>query len=509
MTTDNLKATRKVVKNTLVNVSLTLFSSLINLFLLPFIVVSIGAEKYGVLAYVTIFSMAGYGAMLEMGLQTSVTKFTAEYLAKGKIEKINLIFNSLFIILLLMGAFVGIAGFFSSHLIVNNLLKVPSEFKLKSLWMFKILFATFVIQVPSFLFLGFLEGLQRYDIVKGVRAFILLANAICAILIIKLSHGFELIAVAQILLASVEGLILLYFCKRVFPQIRINPKYFNKGSLRQIYEMAKMLGLTKFSSILLNHSDKLILGMLIGPKAVTSYEILVKFPRFFKGIIALGSSALLPAISSISANEKQNPGKSFYIPGLRINFVFALLITSCFFYYSPLLLKAWAGADYVFLTDWFRVLLVWSLCSFYVGFSGQVLIGVNKEITNITILAYVAAITKVTLMLFFVKLNPMGTVAITTLVSLLVVIIPYIFIAKRNFDFHIWDFLKNCIPGFTAVILPILFSFFLGWLPENMLGVLARAIAWGLLFIPSIYLIFLNPQEKLNLKRLFNRSTSA
>ena len=85
---------KKIVRNTAANAFMNLWRYAVNFFLLPFIILHVGVEDYGL--YLLVGAFVGYFGLLDLGVGTSLVKYIAEYNAKGDKERINKMVNSTF-----------------------------------------------------------------------------------------------------------------------------------------------------------------------------------------------------------------------------------------------------------------------------------------------------------------------------------------------------------------------------------------------------------------------------
>ena len=88
---------RKVLQGSASNLVRVLLSMLVSLVLPPFLVHRMSPAEYS--AWVLILQLSGYVYMLDLGLQTAIGKFVAEYDAKGDREASHRIISTSFTIL--------------------------------------------------------------------------------------------------------------------------------------------------------------------------------------------------------------------------------------------------------------------------------------------------------------------------------------------------------------------------------------------------------------------------
>src|SRR5580704_3636477 len=88
---------RKVLQGSVANLIRVLLSMLVSLVLPPFLVHHMAPAEYS--AWVLILQLSGYVNLLDLGLQTAIGKFVAEYEASGNREASHSIVSTSFTIL--------------------------------------------------------------------------------------------------------------------------------------------------------------------------------------------------------------------------------------------------------------------------------------------------------------------------------------------------------------------------------------------------------------------------
>jgi O-antigen/teichoic acid export membrane protein len=79
----------KIIRNTISCGASSTISILANFLLLPFMISRLGVIEYGLIGISDIFTVGGCMSLLEMGFQSSISKYVAEYNAKNNHIKIR------------------------------------------------------------------------------------------------------------------------------------------------------------------------------------------------------------------------------------------------------------------------------------------------------------------------------------------------------------------------------------------------------------------------------------
>ena len=177
---------RKVLQGSASNLVRVLLSMLVSLVLPPFLVHRMDPAEYS--AWVLILQLSGYVYMLDLGLQTAIGKFVAEYDAKGESEASHRLISTSFTIL----AFAATIG---SVAIVVMAWSVPQLFHQMPVTLvpqvrialLAVGLSTAVI-LPFGVFLSTFTGLQQYVFPTIVATFSRVGTAI-GLVAVLLMHG--------------------------------------------------------------------------------------------------------------------------------------------------------------------------------------------------------------------------------------------------------------------------------------------------------------------------------
>src|ERR1700730_4055316 len=158
---------KQLTKNWGLNLSGQVLTLLVALAAMPFIVRGLGHERFRVLSIV--WAVLGSLTLLDLGLSRSTTKFVAECLGRGDVQK----FPGLFWTSLWSQLLIGIAGSLRMAALVPHLvdryLKLSASNAEETKSSFLILAASFPVMLGGNSIRGVLEAIQRFDVVNYVR----------------------------------------------------------------------------------------------------------------------------------------------------------------------------------------------------------------------------------------------------------------------------------------------------------------------------------------------------
>jgi O-antigen/teichoic acid export membrane protein len=292
---------RKVLQGSASNIARLLLSVSVSLVLPPFLVHHLPQAEYS--AWVLILQLSAYVNLLDLGLQTAIGKFVAEYGATGNREASGrLVSTSL--TMLLATALIG------SGVIVAMTWKVPQLFHQMPAGMVPevrlgllIIGLSTAFSLPFSPFLSAFTGLQQYGFPTVLGTISRVVSAVVLILVLFLHGG--LVALALVMGSTTLATAVIQFLgwrKYVREQVPISFLTFDRRAARQLAKYGGALSISMMSMLFVSGMDTLIVGHY-DYKNTGFYAIGASVTNFVILLIANLFNPLLPAISSMQATS--------------------------------------------------------------------------------------------------------------------------------------------------------------------------------------------------------------
>ncbi len=334
---------KQLTKNWGLNLSGQILPLLVALAAMPFIVRGLGAERFGVLSIV--WAVLGSLTLLDLGLGRSTTKFVAECLGRGDLQK----FPSLFWTSLWSQLFIGIVGAVLMAAVVPDVvdryLTLSATIGGETKSSFLILAASFPVVLGGNSIRGVLEAAQRFDVVNYVR--IPASISIFLLPAIALPVGLHLPTIVFLLVLSRLGAALIYLatCLKLFPSIRRNCSL-DSELLRPLLVYGGWVSISNFVTPLLTYVDRFVIGSVLGMSYVSYYT--APNEAITKASVLPGTllTTLFPALASLDASGARDRVQelcSRAIKSLLLLMTPSLLIV---FVFARQILQLWLGADF-------------------------------------------------------------------------------------------------------------------------------------------------------------------
>lgn len=317
--------------------------ALVALATVPILVGALGLAGYGWLTLVT--SIVGYFGALDINLTSGAIKYLSEAHATGNRRRVSQVFwfslgfyGSLgLMVCLAIGLFAGpLADLFG---------QTTSDERPGIVMALRIGAVGFaIVQIQSVLMSVF-QALQRYDLsARSEILFGVTANLI-SVAVALAGLGLEWVVLARAAVSAVN-------CAYLVWQLRVLgvPLAFVAPDLairRLLLSFSAYSYLSKLASTLRQHGDKLVIGALGGPVAVTLYTVPITLAGRVLGLTGRLSSVIFPHASTLAATSRIDELQPTYLGAIRYITYLNFVVCATMVLAGDEFLRHWVGETFV------------------------------------------------------------------------------------------------------------------------------------------------------------------
>lgn len=285
-----------VARNSAINLVGQTISLVVGLAATPFIVTSLGADRFGLLSLALV--TLGYFGVLDLGLGRSVTKHIAEILPSKQWGRLAAVVQTAIGIqtvsaLLLATGFVALTS-----TLVTRILNVAPDLVYEAEAMFRVIAISLPIILVSTSLRGVLEATQSFVFLNGISV---LANVVAHLGALSGAMiGLSLPSIVVLLLVPQVFVLFAYagFVCRAFPPLTQN-LLFDLSVARSLFVFGKWVMVTNVVWPLLVYLDHFIIASLLSTAAVTYYAVPRRIVAFLDRIPASIVPPLFPFLTTL------------------------------------------------------------------------------------------------------------------------------------------------------------------------------------------------------------------
>lgn len=465
---------------------------------LPLLVHSFGLPIYGVMVLST--SVSSYAVLLDLGVSATLIRVVAERNAKLDHEGLTRAVLSAASIYAVLGTVVAlimfVLGLFCGSLF--HLTSTQAELLRTLLWIGA---ATQLWYWPTSAARDGLSGLQRYHLVSAV-ALAMVAVDVAGVIYVLVSHHGPVVLMTvrafEVVLASLLDIGLLW---GVLPKAarRISASV---ADVKEIIRSGSAIFALQVTNVLCRQqTDKLVLGVFLGPAAIALYDIAAKLHSLISTAINLTMSAVLPVVAELNAGERQDELRSLFLRGTKLIATLTAPLIAILLAMAAPLIAAWCGPAYAAAAPVAQVLLLSQALLPLYQLGDQVLIG--RDRFRLWVPGGVTtAIVNVILSVVLVRTLGMIGVALGTLIAMLIEFPWYASVFAKEMHLSIRSWLRSTAwPTYPLLLVPAVVAF-LGahtFLGHSLLGLATVAAVAAATYWAGTFFAGYSPVERADL----------
>jgi O-antigen/teichoic acid export membrane protein len=324
-------------------------------FLTPYIIHTIGVERYGVWALVGVIT--SYFGLLDFGVTTSLVKFVSEYYSKDEPTALNRVIHTSFVFYSGFGILIAGLGMALMSFLLRWF-SVPEHLMDETRPVFQLGIMIYAASNLLNMFAAILNGLQRMDVtnkVTVVQSFLSIAGTI-----LFLEKGYGLIglmlnnAIVLVAGAVMNGINLV----RVLPDFKLSPFRFDLAMLSKQFKFGIQIWTAGIASLFHYQYDKLLLAHFAGLSAVAYYDVASRIVSYARELPLTLGSAIMPAASELNARDDRRNLEELYARATKYILLAGMAVGSAVILFAKPFVELWLGADFEKTVTTIQILMV-------------------------------------------------------------------------------------------------------------------------------------------------------
>lgn len=460
---------------------------LIGLFLMPYVLTTVGDAQYGL--WLFICSFAGYSGLLNLGFGETVSRFVAHHHAKNEITRINQVVSVIGSVYLGMSVvLLGLSGLLAW---LASFLYDWGETSVTEIrWVIFLLGVNVSVGMLGSVFGGVITGLQRIDLERGFRTLSGIARLVMTVILLQKEHALITLATIFLLTTLIENIGYLTIVFRQMPGLRIGRRYLSRETFKECFGFSMFALMENLASRLIDATDTIVIGAMLGTRYIIPYFVAHRLMTVIVQPLQMIGAIVMPRGAELGANENDENLRILVQKGLGISF----LLTGGFFigawFFGGIVLETWLNRSY----EQSHLILLILLGAQVVATPIHVLRGVLFGMGHVKVPAlfyFVEAILNLVLTLILIK--PLGIVgvalgtAIPVILVELCVMLPYALslLHFRKSHFFQGVVIPQVLPlaalwGYSFVV-ALTFAISPSWVPVLLVaagGAIVLGVTW-------------------------------
>lgn len=331
-----------LIKGSILRIIEFFVSGIIGFILMPFIIRSLGDKMYGL--WIFVGSFTGYYALLELGLDKAIKRYTARALGSKDYKEVNKIINTCLCINIIIGL-ITLCLVVLTAFIVPILSKNISEVDIFRK-VILILGLNLAIAFPVGVFSGLLWANIRYDISTAISLVKIALNTTLVVFFLKRGYGIVSLALISFGLDFTGYFVKYFLVKHLYKYLVLSIKFVDKSKIKSLFSYSFYTFIGRVADQLKFNIDNFVIVIFMGLSQVTLYSIGARLINYFYKFITAAIGILVPVFSQYEGEGDYKSLKEKFILTTKISGYISIFITSTLIVLGRAFIIRWVGMKY-------------------------------------------------------------------------------------------------------------------------------------------------------------------
>ena len=332
---------RVVGRNILANALGGAWVIALSLVAIPFQVRILGPEAFGLLGFLA--SLQIFLTVLDFGLSTTVNREIAADTTPGRgfsRELVQTASSVYWAIAVLMGVGLAAAAWpISAHWLQLEQMTpqyAAAAIRVMAIWL--------ALTWPTALYTSVLGGVQRLDIVNGLRVVTVTVSQGGGVVVLLLWRDLEVFLFWMAGVALLSVILYAVACRKIAPwvSLRLRPSL---AVIRRVWRFSLDVNLITVLAIVYTQLDRLVIGRVLPLRMLGFYNVAYSLTKGVGTVQSFLNSAVLPALSSDYARGQQETLRARYGKFSQALVYLTVLPGLVLLFYAPEVIGVWASAE--------------------------------------------------------------------------------------------------------------------------------------------------------------------
>jgi O-antigen/teichoic acid export membrane protein len=319
------------------------YVALLQLISVPALVGAWGADGYGV--WVMLATIPTYLALSDFGFSQAATADMTMQIARGERERANATFQSLWILVLSVGAAI-IAAAAMILLAATYVLHAPSWLAEHADVLCALTVYAVIAQASRTILTGF-HASGQYALGTGVYDALVFSEGLLVIAAALAGGGYFACALVLMCARGLTACLLKLILRKRVPWLRLGLRHASRGELERLWRPAIAAMAIPLSMALNIQGMVLVVGTVLSPAAAATFSAVRTISRVAVQMVGIFGRASMPELSAAVALDKSNRVASI----LRMNLAVLVLVlvpgAAVFALYGVDIVRLWTGGGIV------------------------------------------------------------------------------------------------------------------------------------------------------------------
>lgn len=494
---------RQLVSNTVFSGAAFFVAGLLGLVVIPVIIHAYGLTAFGLITLARLFLPTGFMAIFDFGVSETATLVIARARVSGSWTLASSHLSLLVAGSVALGVIAG-GLLYAGSSMGNSLFRIDAAYHESFTAIVQATSAGLVLLFPGLCLDGIIKGYERYGLLRLFEVLSAAAYVLSVFVLVAAAYPYQAIAYAFLLTTAAKYVALAICILPILCHSAVRLRGWDRNNAREILLRSALMFHSRLLGVLQGQLPPLLIGALVGPSGVGTYDALLRLPRFVKSVLALLNSALLPV--SARLNERGDGtgimrlGKAgiLFLPAIT----FPVLTGGAFF--SEEIIREWLGPSMTALWPWLSLMFAVPFLSVLLSFGQTLLLIRPTAIAQLNMLLVLQLALQYVLSLALVGLLQERAFILGQVVAMAITfpLQMRVLLYEHGLPMNLLNdaFVKHAAVTTLLGTLGIIVKWH--WGIHDLWGLAVVYSAWCLLYWGMAYAMLLSGEERAQLRRL-------
>jgi O-antigen/teichoic acid export membrane protein len=272
------EARRRLVVNVSTNILAIIISSVVTLWLTPYLIKHLGLAAYGVVPL--IMSITPYFDLITFSITSTVGRFVAVHYNSGEFAKANNYFSSA--VFSLAGlCVVLLAAVAALSAALPRIFNIPRGLESDAIWMFVFMMCSSAAMAIAGPFQAGTFLTHRFDL-DNIRKVIskLLQVAVLVVCFSFVSISIKYVGLSYLAMSSFMLTAAFFLRKKLTPELKVNPRYYRLLAVRDMAQMGLWMLVDQIGTVLYVSANLFVINIVLGSEQGGRYGAIMQLGLF-------------------------------------------------------------------------------------------------------------------------------------------------------------------------------------------------------------------------------------
>lgn len=309
-------------------------------YLTPVILTSLGREGYG--TWSIIVSLIGYYGLLDIGISSAVTRYTAKYAASGELRSLEKVAGtSLFLLTGLGAALIGLS--FAASGPLAGFFGLEGARRAEFVSLVGTVGIAAGLSFPVKAYRSVLLAYERFVPHNVLRIVLTAARTVLTVAVLRRNAGIVGIGYVYLTVQAVELTAYGLMVSRVLPGLRFRISDFDRKTVRLLAGFGAAAFLVTVADQMRFNLDGFVIGRMIGLEAVAVYRIAAMIMRNLLSVLVAALAVLTPRFARLEGQGSRDALERLFLKSLAVSSVMSFGAAAMVFSAGGTFIRLWVG----------------------------------------------------------------------------------------------------------------------------------------------------------------------